>query len=128
MHWTVEKKLFGKSLNLEYLATRNVFLLLNKFGTILTWNIWQEEMFFCLWASLYQSDMFGNKKCFLLSKFWTITSVTSIDWVAEHRPHLWMLATLINIIMCSSNNNIKHIFITRNKSIHSFAIHFEVLH
>ena len=25
MHWTVEKKLFGKSLNLEYLATRNVF-------------------------------------------------------------------------------------------------------
>ena len=49
MHWPVEKKLFGKSLNLDYLATRNVFLLLNKFGTIPSWNIWQQEMFFfCL--------------------------------------------------------------------------------
>ena len=44
MHWTVEKKLFGKSLNLEYLATRNVFLLVSKSITI--WNVWQQEMFF----------------------------------------------------------------------------------
>ena len=33
MHWAVEKKLFGKSLNLEYLATRNVF-----FATEQVWN------------------------------------------------------------------------------------------
>ena len=33
MHWPVEKKLFGKSLNLEYLATRNVF-----FATEQVWN------------------------------------------------------------------------------------------
>ena len=65
MHWTVEKKLFGKSLNLEYLATRNVFfateqvwnntkleylatrnvfLLVSK--SIPIWNVWQQEMFF----------------------------------------------------------------------------------
>ena len=44
MHWPVEKKLFGKSLNLEYLATRNVFLLVSKSITI--WNVWQQEMFF----------------------------------------------------------------------------------
>ena len=70
MHWAVEKKLFGKSLNLEYLATRNVFLLLNKFGTIPSWNIWQQEMFFFACEQVYiQSGMFGNKKCFLLSKF-----------------------------------------------------------
>ena len=64
MHWTVEKKLFGKSLNLEYLATRNVFLLLNKFGTILSWNIWQQEMFFLLVSksitiwNVWQQEMF----------------------------------------------------------------------
>ena len=33
MHWPVEKKLFRKSLNLEYLATRNVF-----FATEQVWN------------------------------------------------------------------------------------------
>ena len=64
MHWPVEKKLFGKSLNLEYLATRNVFLLLNKFGTILSWNIWQQEKFFLvvsksitMW-NVWQQEMF----------------------------------------------------------------------
>ena len=86
MHWPVEKKLFGKSLNLDYLATRNVFLLLNKFGTIPSWNIWQQEMFFLLLSkfgtitswNIWQQNMlfllvsksrtitgmFGNKKCF----------------------------------------------------------------
>ena len=44
MHWPVEKKLFGKSLNLDYLATRNVFLLVSK--SIPIWNVWQQEMFF----------------------------------------------------------------------------------
>ena len=44
MHWPIEKKLFGKSLNLEYLATRNVFLLVSKSITI--WNVWQQELFF----------------------------------------------------------------------------------
>ena len=57
MHWPVEKKLFGKSLNLEYLATKNVFFATEQVWNNTRWNIWQQEMFFAC------EQVYNNLEC-----------------------------------------------------------------